>query len=95
MTPIIVFGIIVLSIASLLIFGIIFFSILKYIKRQYYPNWKFRITSAWAMPSIYTINTLKRILNNKGPAAQLRCVTGLIFAFRILLSEIIFLRIVN
>ncbi|RWY49179.1 hypothetical protein [Mucilaginibacter gilvus] len=41
MTPLVVFGIIILSFAALLIFGIIFFSILKYIKRKYYPNWKF------------------------------------------------------
>lgn len=36
-----IIGIIILAIAALLIVGIIFFSFLKYIKKQYYPNWKF------------------------------------------------------
>ena len=36
-----IFCIFLLAISSLLIFGIAFFSILKYIKKQYYPTWKF------------------------------------------------------
>jgi hypothetical protein len=36
-----IFCIVLLTISSLLIFGIIFFSILKWIKKNYYPNWKF------------------------------------------------------
>ncbi|MBD1393183.1 hypothetical protein [Mucilaginibacter glaciei] len=34
-------GIIILSLAGILIAGVIFFSFLKYIKKHYYPNWKF------------------------------------------------------
>ncbi|TSD66010.1 hypothetical protein FFF34_001010 [Inquilinus sp. KBS0705] len=34
-------AIVMLSLAVVLISGIIFFSVLKYIKKQYYPNWKF------------------------------------------------------
>ena len=41
MSPLIVFLIVLFSIAALLILGIVFFSLLKYIKKNYYPNWKF------------------------------------------------------
>ena len=34
-------GVVLLSLAAILILGIIFFSFLKYIKKQYYPHWKF------------------------------------------------------
>ena len=34
-------GIALLVIAFALIFGVIFFSILKFIKKKYYPYWKF------------------------------------------------------
>ncbi|OOQ58493.1 hypothetical protein [Mucilaginibacter pedocola] len=36
-----IFASIVLGFALLLILGIIFFSILKWIKKKYYPTWKF------------------------------------------------------
>jgi uncharacterized membrane protein YbhN (UPF0104 family) len=41
MNPMAIFCIVLLVISSLLILGIIFFSILKYIKKRYYPTWKF------------------------------------------------------
>ncbi len=41
MTPLVLFGAILLSLAIFLILAIAFFSLLKYIKKQYYPNWKF------------------------------------------------------
>jgi hypothetical protein len=41
MTPLILFLIVLLSVSALLIVGIAFFSILKFIKKRYYPNWKF------------------------------------------------------
>ncbi len=41
MTTWVIIGIILLSLAGLLILGIIFFSFLKYLKREYFPNWKF------------------------------------------------------
>jgi hypothetical protein len=41
MEALVVAGWVLLSLASILILGIIFFSFLKYIKKQYYPNWKF------------------------------------------------------
>ena len=41
MTIWVIIGIILLSLAGLLILGIIFFSFLKYLKKEYYPNWKF------------------------------------------------------
>nr|WP_184542647.1 hypothetical protein [Mucilaginibacter sp. FT3.2]MBB6230136.1 hypothetical protein [Mucilaginibacter sp. FT3.2] len=41
MNPMAIFCIILLAISSLLIIGIVFFSILKWIKRTYYPTWKF------------------------------------------------------
>lgn len=39
-TPYII-GISLLGFAGLLILGVIFFSILKYVKKRYYPTWKF------------------------------------------------------
>jgi hypothetical protein len=41
MTPLVLFGAILLCLAIFLIVAILFFSLLKYIKKQYYPNWKF------------------------------------------------------
>jgi hypothetical protein len=41
MGALIIAGVVLLSLAAILIRGIIFFSFLKYIKRKYYPNWKF------------------------------------------------------
>jgi hypothetical protein len=41
MGALIIAGVVLLSLAAILILGIIFFSFLKYIKRKYYPNWKF------------------------------------------------------
>lgn len=41
MGTLVIAGVVLLSLASILILGIIFFSFLKYIKRKYYPNWKF------------------------------------------------------
>ncbi|HEK21244.1 MULTISPECIES: hypothetical protein [unclassified Mucilaginibacter] len=41
MNIITVFGTIILGFALLLIAGVVFFSFLKYIKRKYYPAWKF------------------------------------------------------
>jgi hypothetical protein len=41
MNFIIAFGAILLSLGILLIVAILFFSLLKYIKKNYYPNWKF------------------------------------------------------
>jgi hypothetical protein len=34
-------GLVLLGIALLLILGTLFFSFLKYLKKNYYPNWKF------------------------------------------------------
>jgi hypothetical protein len=36
-----ILGSILLSFAIILILGVIFFSYLKYIKKRYYPTWKF------------------------------------------------------
>ncbi len=36
-----IFCIVLLAVSSLLIIVIVFFSILKWIKKNYYPNWKF------------------------------------------------------
>lgn len=36
-----IFCVVLLAISSLLIFGIVFFSFLKWIKKNYYPTWKF------------------------------------------------------
>ncbi|WP_354430915.1 MULTISPECIES: hypothetical protein [unclassified Mucilaginibacter] len=36
-----IFCIVLLGMSITLILGIAFFSYLKYIKRRYYPNWKF------------------------------------------------------
>jgi hypothetical protein len=41
MNFIIAFGAILLSLGIFLIVAILFFSLLKYIKKNYYPNWKF------------------------------------------------------
>jgi hypothetical protein len=41
MGVLVIAGVVLLSLAAILILGIIFFSFLKYIKRKYYPNWKF------------------------------------------------------
>jgi hypothetical protein len=41
MGALVVAGVILLSLAAILILGIIFFSFLKYIKKKHYPNWKF------------------------------------------------------
>ena len=41
MGALVIAGVVLLSLAAILILGIIFFSFLKYIKRKYYPNWKF------------------------------------------------------
>ncbi|WP_413666340.1 hypothetical protein ACEN9X_17475 [Mucilaginibacter sp. Mucisp86] len=41
MTPLVLFAIILLSMALLLILGVLFFGTLKSIKKRYYPNWKF------------------------------------------------------
>jgi hypothetical protein len=41
MGALVIAGVVLLSLAAILILGIIFFSFLKYIKKQYYPNWKF------------------------------------------------------
>ena len=39
-TPFVI-GFVLLAVAFILIFGVIFFSLLKYIKKRYYPTWKF------------------------------------------------------
>ena len=39
-TPFLI-GFVLLAVAFVLIFGVIFFSLLKYIKKRYYPTWKF------------------------------------------------------
>jgi hypothetical protein len=36
-----VLGTVILMLAIILILGVIFFSYLKYIKKRYYPTWKF------------------------------------------------------
>jgi hypothetical protein len=41
MSTTVIVGIVLLSLALLLLIGILFFSFLKYLKRNYYPNWKF------------------------------------------------------
>jgi hypothetical protein len=41
MTTWVIIGIVLLSLAGVLILGIIFFSFLKYLKREYFPKWKF------------------------------------------------------
>lgn len=41
MSILIVFTQILLCLAVILLMGVLFFSYLKYLKRTYYPNWKF------------------------------------------------------
>ena len=41
MNTMIIFAEVLFTIAVLLFFGVIFFSYLKYLKRTYFPNWKF------------------------------------------------------
>ncbi|MDF2432683.1 MAG: hypothetical protein JWP44_2314 [Mucilaginibacter sp.] len=41
MDTLIIFAKILLSLAVILFLGVLFFSYLKYLKRTYWPNWKF------------------------------------------------------
>ncbi|MDB5007642.1 MAG: hypothetical protein JWQ84_918 [Mucilaginibacter sp.] len=41
MDTLIIFAKILMSLAIILFLGVLFFSYLKYLKRTYWPNWKF------------------------------------------------------